>query len=55
MKFEDKIKAMESREDVWKFEYCGFQILSMDEFVCIQNRLMEEIKLTVTKPIREKY
>lgn len=40
MKFEDKLKAR-SREDVWN-EYCGFLDLSMDEFVQIQNRLMEE-------------
>lgn len=40
MKFEDKLK-IRSREDVWN-EYCGFLDLSMDEFVQIQNRLMEE-------------
>ena len=53
MKFEDKLKAR-SREDVWN-EYCGFLDLSMDEFVQIQNRLMEEqCRLMVTSPIREK-
>lgn len=40
MKFEDKIKTR-SREDIW-MEYCGFLDLSMDEFIQIQNRLMEE-------------
>ena len=40
MKFEDKLKTR-SRDDVWN-EYCGFLDLSMDEYVQIQNRLMEE-------------
>ena len=53
MKFEDKLKAR-SREDVWN-EYCGFLDLSMDEFVQIQNRLMEEqIALWSRSPLGKK-
>lgn len=54
MKFEDKLKAR-SREDVWN-EYCGFLDLSMDEFVQIQNRLMDEqIALWSRSPLGKKY
>lgn len=40
MKFQDRLKK-ESRADLWK-EYCGFLELSIDDYMYIQNRLMEE-------------
>ena len=40
MKFQDRLKR-ESRSDLWK-EYCGFLELSIDDYMYIQNRLMEE-------------
>jgi len=40
MKFQDRVKK-ESRATIWK-EYCGFLDLSIDDYMYIQNRLMEE-------------
>ena len=40
MRFEEKLKTL-SQEEIWQ-EYCGFLDLSMDEYMQIQNRLMEE-------------
>lgn len=40
MKFEEKLKKKRS-EDIWN-EYCGFLDLTIDEYMNIQNRLMEE-------------
>ena len=40
MKFEQKLKSL-SQEEIWQ-EYCGFLDLTMDEYMQIQNRLMEE-------------
>lgn len=46
MKFEEKLKNSRA-EDIWN-EYCGFLDLSMDEYMHIQRRLMEE-QLTLWK------
>lgn len=40
MRFEEKLKKY-SAENIWN-EYCGFLDLSMDEYMNIQTRLMEE-------------
>ena len=40
MKFQDRLKK-DSRADLWR-EYCGFLDLSIDDYMYIQNRLMEE-------------
>ena len=40
MRFEEKLKTL-SQEEIWQ-EYCGFLDLSMEEYMQIQNRLMEE-------------
>ena len=40
LKFEQKLKTL-SQEEIWQ-EYCGFLDLSIDEYMQIQNRLMEE-------------
>ncbi|MBR5317166.1 MAG: GH3 auxin-responsive promoter family protein [Lachnospiraceae bacterium] len=40
MKFEQKLKSL-SQEEIWQ-EYCGFLDLTMEEYMQIQNRLMEE-------------
>ena len=40
MRFQDRLKK-ENRTDLWK-EYCGFLDLSVDDYMYIQNRLMEE-------------
>ena len=40
MRFQDRLKK-ENRTDLWK-EYCGFLDLSIDDYMYIQNRLMEE-------------
>ena len=40
MKFEQKLKQL-SQEEIWQ-EYCGFLDLSIEEYMRIQNRLMEE-------------
>lgn len=40
MRFEEKLKKCRA-EDIWN-EYCGFLDLSMEEYMNIQNRLMEE-------------
>ena len=40
MKFEQKLKSL-SQEEIWQ-EYCGFLDLKIDEYMQIQNRLMEE-------------
>ena len=40
MKFEEKLKQSRA-EDIWN-EYCGFLDLNIDEYMNIQNRLMEE-------------
>ena len=40
LRFQDKLKKA-SKEDIWA-EYCGFLDLSMDAYMQIQNRLMQE-------------
>ncbi|NCB50911.1 MAG: auxin-responsive protein [Clostridia bacterium] len=40
MKFQDKLKSFD-KEQIWN-EYCGFLDLGIDEYMYIQNRLMEE-------------
>lgn len=40
MKLEEKLK-LRGKKEIWN-EYCGFLDLSMDEYMLIQNRLMEE-------------
>lgn len=40
MIFEQKLKRL-TQEEIWQ-EYCGFLDLSIDEYMQIQNRLMEE-------------
>lgn len=40
MRFEEKLKIM-SQQEIWQ-EYCGFLDLSMDEYMSIQARLLEE-------------
>ena len=40
MRFQERLKR-DSRTDLWK-EYCGFLELSIDDYMYIQNRLMEE-------------
>ena len=40
MRFQERLKK-DSRADLWK-EYCGFLGLSIDDYMYIQNRLMEE-------------
>ena len=40
LKFEQKLKSL-SQEEIWQ-EYCGFLDLTMEEYMQIQNRLMEE-------------
>jgi len=40
LKFEQKLKNL-SQEEIWQ-EYCGFLDLTIDEYMQIQNRLMEE-------------
>lgn len=40
MRFQDRLKK-DSRTDLWK-EYCGFLDLSIEDYMYIQNRLMEE-------------
>ena len=40
LKFEQKLKNL-SQEEIWQ-EYCGFLDLKIDEYMQIQNRLMEE-------------
>lgn len=40
MKFEQKLKKL-SQEEIWQ-EYCGFLDLSLEEYMQIQKRLMEE-------------
>jgi hypothetical protein len=40
VRFQDKLKK-NSKEQLWK-EYCGFLDLSMDEYMYIQHRLMDE-------------
>jgi len=40
MRFKDKLKKL-SHEEIWR-EYCGFLDLSMDQYMHIQNRLMDE-------------
>jgi hypothetical protein len=40
LKFEQKLKNL-SQEEIWQ-EYCGFLDLTMEEYMQIQNRLMEE-------------
>ena len=40
MRFQDKLKK-DTKEQIWS-EYCGFLDLSMDAYMYIQNRLMEE-------------
>lgn len=40
LNFEQKLKSM-SQEEIWQ-EYCGFLDLTMEEYMQIQNRLMEE-------------
>ena len=40
MRFEDKLKQQEYTQ-IWQ-EYCGFLDLSMEEYMFIQNRLMQE-------------
>ncbi len=40
LKFEQKLKSL-SQEEIWQ-EYCGFLDLTIDEYMQIQNRLMEE-------------
>lgn len=40
MRFEDKLKQQEYAQ-IWQ-EYCGFLDLSMEEYMFIQNRLMQE-------------
>lgn len=40
MRFEEKLKTL-SQEEIWQ-EYCGFLDLSIEEYMQIQNRLMEE-------------
>ncbi len=40
MRFEEKLKKL-TQEQIWN-EYCGFLDLSMDAYMQIQNRLMEE-------------
>lgn len=40
MRFQDKLKT-ESKDQLWS-EYCGFLDLSMDEYMFIQRRLMDE-------------
>lgn len=40
LKFEQKLKSL-SQEEIWQ-EYCGFLDLKIDEYMQIQNRLMEE-------------
>ena len=41
LKFEQKLKSL-SQEEIWQ-EYCGFLDLTMEEYMQIQNRLMEEM------------
>ena len=40
MRFEDKRKIL-SKEAIWQ-EYCGFLDLSIDKFMQMQHRLLEE-------------
>ena len=40
VKFEQKLKKL-SQEEIWQ-EYCGFLDLSLEEYMQIQKRLMEE-------------
>ncbi|MDD3049437.1 MAG: hypothetical protein PHQ89_05685 [Bacilli bacterium] len=40
MKLEEKLRHR-SKKDIWN-EYCGFLDLSIDEYMLIQNRLMDE-------------
>ncbi len=40
MKFEQKLKKL-TQEEIWQ-EYCGFLDLSIEEYMQIQNRLMQE-------------
>ena len=40
MNFEEKLKS-KSNNDIWQ-EYCGFLDLSMDEYMHIQYRLLNE-------------
>ena len=40
MRFQDRLKK-DSRTDLWR-EYCGFLELSIDDYMYIQDRLMEE-------------
>ncbi|NMA07080.1 MAG: GH3 auxin-responsive promoter family protein [Ruminococcaceae bacterium] len=40
MKFKQKLKTL-SRQEIWQ-EYCGFLEISIEDYMFIQNRLMEE-------------
>ena len=40
MRFQEKIRNY-SKEDIWR-EYCGFLDMSMEEYMAIQRRLMNE-------------
>ena len=40
MRFQEKIRNY-SKEDIWR-EYCGFLDMSMEEYMAIQRRLMDE-------------
>lgn len=54
MRFEEKLKTL-SQEEIWQ-EYCGFLDLSMEEYMQIQNRLMEEqIALWSSCPLGQRF
>ena len=54
MRFEEKLKTL-SQEEIWQ-EYCGFLDLSMEEYMQIQNRLMEEqISLWSNCPLGQRF
>ena len=40
MRFEEKLNKV-SREDLWQ-EYCGFLDMTMEEYMAVQRRLMEQ-------------
>ena len=54
MRLEEKLKTL-SQEEIWQ-EYCGFLDLSMEEYMSIQNRLMEEqIALWSNCPLGQRF
>ena len=40
MRFQEKIRNY-SKEEIWR-EYCGFLDMSMEEYMAVQRRLMDE-------------